>query len=77
MTKYYYIDPFKPARKEFGIRVRELRKAKGYSQEGFADECDLHRTYIGAIERGEKNVSIDNIAKIAAALKLRVWELFS
>ena len=63
-------------RKEFGIRVRELRKAAGYSQEGFADECGLHRTYIGAIERGEKNISIDNIAKIAAALKLKLGELF-
>jgi len=63
-------------RKEFGIRVRELRKAAGYSQEGFADECGLHRTYIGAIERGEKNISIDNIAKIAAALKLKMGELF-
>ncbi len=63
-------------RKNFGLRIRELRKSKGYSQEEFADECNLHRTYIGAIERGEKNVSIDNIAKIASALKIKIGDLF-
>ena len=67
----------KVIRKNFGERVRELRKERGYSQEGFADECELHRTYIGAIERGERNVAIDNIAKIAKALKISIAELFS
>jgi transcriptional regulator with XRE-family HTH domain len=66
----------KEIRKLFGIRVRELRKEQGYSQEDFADECGLHRTYIGAIERGERNVSIDNIARIADALKIEMGELF-
>lgn len=66
----------KKIRKEFGLRVRELRKERGYSQEAFADECGLHRTYVGAIERGERNVAIDNIAKIADALNIRVEELF-
>ena len=66
----------KKIRKEFGLRVRELRSEQGYSQEAFADECGLHRTYIGAIERGERNVSIDNIAKIAEALKIETKKLF-
>lgn len=63
-------------RKKFGKTVRKLRTAKGYSQESFADAVDLHRTYIGAIERGEQNVSLDNIEKIAKALKIKVGELF-
>ncbi len=56
--------------------VRHHRKAQGYSQESFADASGLHRTYIGAIERGERNVSIDNIARIAEALGLQIGELF-
>lgn len=64
------------ARKIFGKRVRELRRAEGFSQESFANAAGLHRTYIGAIERGEQNVSIDNIEKIAKALKVRLAELF-
>ena len=67
----------KKIRKKFGERVRALRKERGYSQEAFADACSLHRTYIGAIERGERNVAIDNIAKIAAALKVDAGTLFS
>lgn len=63
-------------RKQFGKRVRELRKARGYSQEDFADKAGLHRTYIGAIERGEQNVSLDNINKIAKALKIKVASFF-
>lgn len=62
-------------KKDFGLRVRALRAEQGYSQEAFADECGLHRTYIGAIERGERNVSIENIAKIAHALKIKMSEL--
>ena len=65
-----------PTRKAFGKRVRELRKNKGLSQEAFADAVGLHRTYIGSIERGEQNVSIDNIAKIAKALEVKTSELF-
>ena len=66
----------KKIRKKFGERVRALRKERGYSQEAFADACGLHRTYVGAIERGERNVAIDNIAKIAAALKVDTGDLF-
>jgi transcriptional regulator with XRE-family HTH domain len=62
--------------KQFGKKVRELRTERGYSQEGFAFECGLHRTYIGCIERGEKNITITNIEKIAKALKIEIWSLF-
>lgn len=60
----------------FGQRLRELRTAKGFSQEALALACDLDRTYIGGIERGERNVSIVNIYKIAAALNVAARELF-
>ena len=60
----------------FGQRVRELRTAKGFSQEALALICDLDRTYIGGIERGERNVSLVNIEKIAKALSIPVQELF-
>ena len=63
-------------RKTFGKRVRELRKQQSYSQEQLADKAGLHRTYIGSIERGEQNVSIDNIAKIAKALRVSLSQLF-
>jgi len=64
------------AKKDFGERLRDIRKAKGISQEKLGDLSGLHRTYIGAIERGEQNVSVDNIAKIAKALKIKQSELF-
>lgn len=60
----------------FGQRVRDLRAEKGLSQEALALACDLDRTYIGGIERGERNVSIVNIHKIAGALGVPVRELF-
>ncbi len=59
----------------FGARVRELRKRKGYSQEAFAARCELDRTYIGGIERGERNVALRNIDAIAKALDMRVSHL--
>jgi transcriptional regulator with XRE-family HTH domain len=68
--------PTAPIRKEFGARVRRLRMDRGLSQEAFADQAGLHRTYIGAIERGERNVSIDNIEKIARGLNIAITELF-
>lgn len=66
---------FKKIRESFGKRVRTLRKEHGFSQEEFAHECDLHRTYMGDIERGERNISIDNIHKIATALGLTISDL--
>jgi transcriptional regulator with XRE-family HTH domain len=62
--------------RKFGERVRELRKQKGLSQEALALECDLDRTYIGGVERGERNISLLNIHKIAHALGVGVKELF-
>ena len=59
----------------FGLAVRQLRLEQGMSQEDFADVCDLHRTYIGSIERGEKTVTIETAQKVADALKLPLWEL--
>lgn len=52
----------------FGQRVRYYRKLKGISQEELADLCDLHRTYIGSVERGERNITLINAEKIANAL---------
>ncbi len=63
-------------RKVLGDRVRQLRKQRGYSQESFAEAAGLHRTYIGAIERGEQNVSLDNIGHIAQTLKIKIANLF-
>lgn len=59
----------------FGSRVRELRRARGLSQEALADRCGLDRTYIGGIERGERNVALRNIASIASALDITISEL--
>jgi regulatory protein munI len=61
----------------FGSTVRKLRMEKGVSQEMFASECDLHRTYMSDIELGKRNVSLENIAKIASALNISISELFT
>ncbi len=63
-------------RKRFGARVRQLRTERGWSQEAFADLAQLHRTYIGAIERGEQNLSLANIERVAATLGVSLAELF-
>jgi transcriptional regulator with XRE-family HTH domain len=63
--------------KRFGDRVRELRKSRGFSQEKLAERADLHYTYVGGIERGERNPSLINIGRIAAALGVSLAELFS
>ena len=60
---------------KFGDRVREIRKEKGLSQEELAHKADLHRTYIGMIERAEKNITLINIEKIANALEVNIKEL--
>jgi len=62
--------------KHFGERVRELRKEKGLSQEALALACELDRTYIGGVERGERNISLLNIYKIAVALRISLKDLF-
>ena len=60
----------------FGQRVRDIRTKKGLSQEGLAEKCDLDRSYIGGVERGERNVSLINIKRIADALEVSAQEFF-
>jgi transcriptional regulator with XRE-family HTH domain len=60
---------------QFGARVRTLRKAKELSQEQLAERTGLHRTYIGGIERGERNVSLINIVRLANALEVSPSDL--
>jgi transcriptional regulator with XRE-family HTH domain len=59
----------------FGQRVRALRKQQGYTQERFAAACELDRTYMGGIERGERNLALKNIDAIAQALGISLSEL--
>lgn len=59
-----------------GQHLRALRKAKGYSQEGLANEMGLGRSYYGGVERGDRNVSAINLIRIATALNVEVGELF-
>ena len=66
-----HIDP----RVSFGRRVRALRESKDLSQEALADLCDLHRTYVGSVERGERNVGLLNIVRIAKALSTTCSDL--
>jgi len=63
--------------KKLGMAIQNERKKLGYSQEAFAHQCDLHRTYMGAIERGERNISLLNIRKISKALNRKISEFFS
>lgn len=62
--------------RNFGRRTRQLRTLRGWSQEELADECGLHRTYIGGVERGERNVSLVNIERIAKALRVGIPSMF-
>ena len=61
---------------KFGHRVRELRVAKGISQEKLAELCQLDRTYVSGIERGKRNISLKNITLIALALDISLAKLF-
>jgi transcriptional regulator with XRE-family HTH domain len=62
--------------KQLGSRIRGLRKNKGWSQEELSFECSLDRTYIGSVERDERNIAIINLRKIADALGISLAELF-
>jgi transcriptional regulator with XRE-family HTH domain len=57
--------------------VRRRREESGLSQEAFADKIGLHRTYVGSVERGERNVSLNNLERIAAGLAVPLSELFA
>ncbi len=61
---------------KLGHAIRRIRESKGWSQEGFALEADIHRTYYGDIERGLRNVSTLNLIKIANTLGVAVREFF-
>ncbi len=65
-----------PSLVKVGQRIRELRKAKGFSQEDFAYAVGLDRTYMGSVERGERNIAILNLIRIAKTLKIELGELF-
>lgn len=61
---------------EFGQKVREERVRQGLSQEELAARAGVHRTYIGMIERAEKNITLESIEKIATALDIRIADFF-
>lgn len=65
----------KDPRKIFGDRIKEIRQQAGLSQEKLAEACGLHRTYVGGVERGERNVSLLNIVVLARALGVKPADL--
>jgi len=67
----------KAVQQALGQRIRELRSRRGLSQEEFADICGLHRTYMGSIERGERNLTIISILTVAQHLEMTVSKLLS
>lgn len=62
---------------KFGNKVREERMKLGLSQEELASRADVHRTYIGIIERAEKNITLENIEKVCKALNLKIRDIFN
>jgi transcriptional regulator with XRE-family HTH domain len=63
------------ARRIFAQRLRQIRQIRGLSQEELANMAGLHRTYVGSVERSERNVSIDNMERLAKALEVDITEL--
>lgn len=61
---------------QFGLRIAELRRQLNISQEELAERCGVHRTYVGAIERGEKSPTLNTIEKFASGLNVNLIELF-
>ena len=68
--------PVSDPRESFGRRVRTLRLGRGLSQEKLAELAELHRNYVGGVERGERNIALLNIVALARALKVRPSKLF-
>jgi len=64
-----------PAKVLFGLRLRLARENLQLSQELLADMAGMHRTYIGQVERGERNISVGNMEKLADAVDLPLWEM--
>lgn len=65
-----------PVTVELGLRIRAIRKSRNLSQEQLAELCNLHPTYIGQLERGEKNATIESICKISNAFHMSLEKLF-
>jgi transcriptional regulator with XRE-family HTH domain len=65
----------KTARLVFAASMRKLRRERGLSQETLAEHAELHRTYVGSVERGERNISIDNMERLANALGVKLREM--
>jgi transcriptional regulator with XRE-family HTH domain len=63
--------------RDLGFRIRDRRKARGLTQQDLGDRCELHRTFIGSVERGERNLSILNLRLIARVLRVSLRELFT
>ncbi len=64
-----------PAKIRFGARLRLAREEMQLSQEALAENAGLHRTYIGQVERGERNISVDSMEKLAAAVSMPLWDM--
>ncbi|MBI3438505.1 MAG: helix-turn-helix transcriptional regulator [Proteobacteria bacterium] len=62
-------------RQVLATNLRLLRNERGWSQEALAAEAGLHRTFVGAVERAERNISLDNIEKLAVATRVEAWTL--
>jgi transcriptional regulator with XRE-family HTH domain len=65
----------KDINKEVGFNIRRIREERGFSQEKLVALADLHRAYVGQIERGEKNIGLKNLEKIAKALNVKIKDL--
>lgn len=72
---YHVPKPKTSARQLFAENLRDTRKAQGISQEKLAELAELHRTYIGSVERGERNITIDNMERLAKALGVTIQAL--
>ena len=72
-----YVCMAKQLRHTLAQNIKRLRESRGWSQEFLAEECGLHRTYLSGIERGKRNVSIDNLERLSNALEVSAGELLS
>jgi len=63
--------------KQLGLRIRRLREKRGYTQESFADACGLHRNFMGAVERGQQNLTLKSLRVVASGLGTTMSKLLS